>query len=36
MAVGDYEFDEAIVLCNANVEVVGGRTYLPIYAAGLI
>lgn len=36
MAVGDYEIAEAIVLCNANVEVAGGRAYLLIYAAGLL
>lgn len=36
MAVEDYDFAEAIVLCNANVERVGNRTYLPIYAAGLL
>lgn len=36
MAVEDYEFDEAVVLCNATTERARGRTYLPIYAAGWI
>lgn len=34
MSAGDYELAEAIVLCNNNVELVNGRSYLPIYAAG--
>ena len=33
-SVGDYELAETIVLCNANVELANGRSYLPIYAAG--
>ena len=36
MAVGDYEIDEAIVLCNANVREAKGKTYLPIYSAAWI
>ncbi len=34
LQVADYDFAEAIVLCNANVSCEGQRTYLPIYAAG--
>ena len=34
LSVGDYEFSEAIVLCNANVSHEENRVYLPIYAAG--
>ena len=34
MAVGDYDIAEAIVLCDSNVQMVNGRSYLPIYAAG--
>ena len=34
LSVGDYEFAHAYVLCNGNCEREGGRTYLPVYAAG--
>ena len=34
LSVKDYDFFEAIVLCNANVFHERGRVYLPIYAAG--
>ena len=34
MAVVDHDIAEAIVPCDSNVQMVKGRSYLPIYAAG--